>query len=332
MQNFRNYYEILGIPTDATSEEIKKAFRRLARKYHPDVNPGDKTAEEKFKDINEAHEVLSDPSRRSQYDQFSRFWQKKGFNRQPAKASNFTTSFTRNGTGRTSNQDVDFRQFNDFNNFVEQLMGRRSPSRTATAPERASVRVNSSDAFRPGTSKTAYTIGSRPAPKDVEARLTLPLEKAYEGGLERIRLEDGRSLEVELPGGMVTNQRIRLKGQGIAGGSLLLIITVAPHPFFQLEGSDIVCQVPVTPAEAVLGGPIEVPTLDGRVKMNIPPGVRAGQRLRLANKGYPIEEVRGDQLVEIQIAVPKNPPPSVREIYEKLREIENFNPRRDLAI
>ena len=330
MQNFRNYYEILGIPTDASAEEIKKAFRRLARRYHPDVNPGDKTAEEKFKDINEAHEVLSDPSKRSQYDQFSQFWQKKGFSRQPAKASNLKTPFGRNGASRTSTQEVDYKQFSDFDRFVEQLLGRRSPSSTATVPERPGVRINSADAYRPGTTKTAYTVGSRPLPKDVEARLTLPLEKAYTGGLERIRLEDGRSLEVELPAGMVTGGRVRLKGQGIAGGNLFLIITVAPHPFFELEGSDIVCQLPLTPAEAVLGGPIEVPTLDGRVKMNVPPGVRSGQRLRLANKGYPIQGQRGDQLVEIQVIIPKTVSPEAKELYEQLRQIENFHPRRDL--
>ncbi len=332
MENFRNYYDILGIPTDATSEEIKKEFRRLARKYHPDVNPGDATAEEKFKDINEAHEVLSDPSRRSQYDQFSRFLKKKGSSRPSAKTSSVRKTFSRNGTSRAGTQEVDYDQFGDFNSFVDQLLGRRQSSRTATATERSSVRVNSSDAYKPGESKTAYTVNSRPTPKDIEALLTLPLEKAYTGGLERIRLEDGRSLEVELPAGMVTGQRVRLKGQGISGGSLFLVITVAPHAFFKLEESDIVCQIPVTPAEAVLGGPIEIPTLDGRVKINVPPGVRFGQRLRLANKGYPIDGERGDQLVEILVVIPKEISPTVRELYEKLREIEDFHPRRDLSI
>jgi curved DNA-binding protein len=332
MQNFRNYYEILGVPAEASSEEIKKVFRRLARQYHPDLNPGNKEAEEKFKDINEAYEVLSDLNKRSQYDQFSRFWQKKGFNKKAPKASNFrTTTSDRNGTGRTSTQEVDFSQFGDFNSFVDQLLGRRSSTRVAT--ERSGVRVNSSDAFRPGTTKTAYTVSPRSNPKDIEARLTLPLEKAYEGGRERIRLEDGRSLEVELPPGMVTGQRVRLKGQGVGGGNLFLKITVTPHPFFKLEGSDIVCQVPVTPSEAVLGGRIEVPTLDGRVKMTVPSGVRSGQRLRLAGKGYPrIDGVRGDQLVEIQIMVPREPNPQARELYEKLRQIENFNPRLDLPV
>jgi len=341
MQNFRDYYEILGLPTDASSEEIKKAFRRLARQYHPDLNPGDETAEEKFKDLGEAYEVLSDPNKRSQYDQFSRFWKKKGFARKPAKAPSFRTTGDndgtirdRNGTGRSSTQEVDFSQFGDFNSFVEQLLGRRpSAKAAATAPERSSVRVNSSDAFRPGTTKTSYTVSSRSNPKDVEARLTLPLEKAYEGGRERIRLEDGRSLEIDMPAGMVTGQRVRLKGQGIGGGNLYLKITVAPHPFFQLEGSDILCQLPVTPSEAVLGGAVEVPTLDGRVKMTVPSGVRSGQRLRLAGKGYPtVNGDRGDQLVEIQILVPKEPNPQARELYEKLRQIENFNPRLDLPI
>ncbi len=332
MENFRNYYDILGIPTDATSEEIKKEFRRLARKYHPDVNQGDATAEEKFKDINEAHEVLSDPKKRSQYDQFSKFLKKKGTSRPSAKTASVRNTFTRNGTSRTSTQEVDYDQFGDFNSFVEQLLGRRQSSRPATATQGSSVRVNSSDAYKPGGSKTAYTVNSRPTPKDIEARLTLPLEKAYLGGLERIRLEDGRSLEVELPTGMVTGQRVRLKGQGIAGGSLFLVITVAPHAFFKLEESDIVCRIPVTPAEAVLGGPIEIPTLDGRVKINVPSGVRFGQRLRLANKGYPIDGERGDQLVEILVVIPKEISPTVRELYEKLREIDDFHPRRDLSI
>jgi curved DNA-binding protein len=338
MENFRNYYEILGVSPEASSEEIKKAFRRLALQYHPDRNPGDKTAEDKFKDISEAYEVLYNADKRSQYDKLGHFWQKQGFNRKTAAAASYRAAGDNsNGTRRNGNRSAtaedDYSQFADFNSFVDQLLGRRQTSRVATTAERSSTRVNSSNAFRPGTTKTAYTVSPRANRKDIEAYLTLPLEKAYEGGRERIRLEDGRALEIDLPAAMVTGQRVRLKGQGIAGGDLYLKITVAPHPFFRLEGSNVVCQLPVTPSEAVLGGPVEVPTLDGRVKMNVPSGVQSGKRLRLAGKGYPTPDGdRGDQLVEIQVIVPPNPNPQARELYEKLRQVENFNPRLDLPV
>ena len=312
MQDFRDYYQILKVPADASSEEIKKSFRRLARQYHPDLNPNDKVAEEKFKAIGEAYEVLSDPNKRSEYDQFTRYHQQKGNKRKSPK-----------GTSRNDERNYD--EFGNFREFVDDLMGRDSR------------RVETSDAFRPTSTKTARTI-PRPVPKDVEARLTLPLEKAYSGGRERIRLEDGRSLEVDLPSGMLSNQRVRLKGLGINGGSLYLKITVAAHPTFVVEGYDISYQLTVSPLEAVLGGAVEVPTLDGRVKMNLPNGLRSGQRLRLAGKGYPDENSdrlrsgcrnRGDQLIEIQIVAPKEISPEEKELYGKLQAITTFNPRQD---
>ncbi|MEA5513532.1 J domain-containing protein [Nodularia sp. UHCC 0506] len=326
LQNFRDYYEILGITKDASGEEIKKVYRRLARQYHPDLNPGNKEAEEKFKDIGEAYEVLSDTARRSQYDQFSRYWKQKGFvNNKAPKAKTWAGS----SNGRSSTKDVDPGQFNDFESFINQVVGvgnrkdtRKSGSSTKTDP------------FRSPKSRVEYTVPKNPprtSRRDIEARLTLPLEKAYQGGKERIRLEDGRSLEVNMPPAMVTGQTIRLRNQGINGGDLYLKITVEPHRLFKLDGFNIFCQVPVTPCEAVLGGQVEAPTLDGPVKMTIPPGVRTGQRLRLANKGYPGENgKRGDQLVEIQIVMPKNITSEERELYEKLREIESFKPRANL--
>ena len=322
MQDFRNYYDILGVARDATVDEIKKAFRRLARQFHPDLNPGDKQAEDKFKDINEAYEVLSDPTKRAQYDQFGKFWQQRGFKGgQPPK-----TSRDWDGRGDRVGDDVDFAEFADFNSFVDQLLNRRAGKETSPP------RTNTRDYYQPGTTKTTYTV-PRATRRDAEARLAVPLEKAYTGGQERIRLEDGRSLEVNMPPGMVTGQRIRLKGQGVAGGDLYLKIDVAPHPFFRLEGADIQCLLPVTPSEAVLGGALEVPTLDGLVKMTIPAGVRTGQRLRLAAKGYPTANGRrGDQIVEIQIMVPRDPSPQERELYEKLRQLETFDPRADLSV
>ncbi|MFN5513312.1 MAG: DnaJ C-terminal domain-containing protein, partial [Cyanobacteriota bacterium] len=146
---------------------------------------------------------------------------------------------------------------------------------------------------------------------------------------ERIRLEDGRSLEVEMPGGMTDGQRIRLQSQGLNGGDLYLKISISPHPWFELRGTDIVCQVPLTPSEAVLGGGVEVPTLDGLVKMTVPKGVKPGQRLRLAQKGYPDGRgQRGDQLVEIQIALPPEPTEAELAQYQALRQLETYNPRR----
>jgi curved DNA-binding protein len=317
MQNFRNYYAILGVSRDATIDEIKKSFRKLARQYHPDMNPGDKTAEEKFKDLGEAYEVLSDPSKRAQYDNYSSFWKQSGFQ----GAANWAkTAWGNRADAKTATEDMDFGQFGDFNSFVDELLNRR----TETAP-------SSRDPYRPGTKKTAYTV-SRTSPRNAEANLTVPLERAYTGGRERIRLEDGRSLEVNMPPGMVTGQKIRLRGQGVAGGDLFLNIDVPPHPFFHLDGADIYCQLPITPTEAVLGGPIEVPTLDGLVKMMIPPGVRSGQKLRLGGKGYPIDDERGDQIVEIQIVAPRDLTPQERDLYEKLRQLETFNPRANLPV
>lgn len=323
MQNFRNYYDILGVARDASIDEIKKAYRRLARQYHPDLNPGNKAAEEKFKDLSEAYEVLGDTTKRSQYDEFGNFWKRPGF--QGGGGGKGGRAWGKSGGAATA--DVDFGEYRNFNDFVDQLLNRRAPSAASSPPP--------NDYYRPGTSKTSYTVPSstpRPTRRDAEARLTVPLEKAYSGGRERIRLEDGRSLEVNMPAGMVTGQRIRLKGQGVSGGDLYLKIEVSPHAFFKLEGADVVCQLPITPSEAVLGGAIEVPTLDGLVKMTVPGSVRSGQRVRLKNKGYPAGGDRGDQIVEIQIVVPKEISSEERELYEKIRRLENFNPRANLPV
>ncbi len=323
LQNFRDYYEILGVSKDAPNEDIKKSYRRLARQYHPDLNPGNKAAEEKFKDVNEAYEVLSDPAKRAQYDQFSVFWKQNGFaGSKPSSRKGWNPQ----ANGR--NQDVNPAKYDNFDTFIDQVFGVKNKTTSSDT-----ANTTKTDPFRTPRTKVSYTPNSRPTRRDIEARLTLPLEKAYQGGLERIRLEDGRSLEVNMPPGMVTGQTIRLRNQGISGGDLYLKITVQQHHIFKLDGSDIFCQVPITPCEAVLGGQVEAPTLDGLVKMTIPPGVRSGQRLRLEGKGYPNEKgKRGNQLVEIQIITPapKNISSQERELYEKLREIETFKPRNDL--
>ncbi|MEO1431012.1 MAG: J domain-containing protein [Cyanobacteria bacterium J06632_19] len=326
LQNFRDYYEILGVSKDAPNDEIKKSYRRLARQYHPDLNPGNKTAEEKFKDVNEAYEILSDPGKRAQYDQFSVFWKQNGF---AGSKSSPRKGWNQGNGGRTSS-DVNPGKYDNFDTFIDQVFGVKNKGNKSST---TSANTPKTEPFRTQRSKVSYTANTRQTRRDIEARLTLPLEKAYQGGLERIRLEDGRSLEVNMPPGMVTGQTIRLRNQGIGGGDLYLKITLQTHHIFKVDGNDIYCQVPITPCEAVLGGQVEAPTLDGLVKMTIPPGVRSGQRLRLEGKGYPNEKgKRGNQLVEIQIITPspKNISSEERQLYEKLRLIETFKPRKDL--
>jgi curved DNA-binding protein len=335
MQDIRNYYELLGVKRDASADDIKQSFRRLARKYHPDLNPGDKTAEDKFKAISEAYEVLSDRSKRSQYDKFAGFWRK-----------NRTRATPNNNPPRDRSNDED--EFSDdFNTFIDRLLGRKKESsngnnsteRTSRSDAQTTRNSRTNERRNPresGSSDRNSNSESQPLlrPKNLEAELTLPLEKAYLGGRERITIqEDGRSLEVDMPPGMIPGQKIRLRGQGIAGGDLYLKINVSQHQFFRLEGVNVYCQLPVTPAEAVLGGFVEVPTLDGLVKISLPPSITSGQKLRLAGKGFPGDDGRrGDQLLEIQIVVPKNLLPAERELYQKLLEIESFNPRLDLTV
>ena len=334
MQDIRNYYELLGVKRDASADEIKQSFRQLARKYHPDLNPGDKAAEDKFKDISEAYEVLSDQSKRSQYDKFTGFW-RKNRTKAPANAP-------REPRDRSSDED-DFSD--DFNTFIDRLLGRKKESgggdnlrdRGSRSDVQSDRNARNNERRNPRESResdrNSFTEPQRRLnPKNLEAELTLPLDKAYLGGRERITIqEDGRSLEVDMPPGMMSGQKIRLRGQGLAGGDLYHKINVSPHPFFKIEGINLYCQLPVTPAEAVLGGFVEVPTLDGLVKISLPQSIISGQKLRLAGKGFPGDDgKRGDQLLEIQIVVPKSLLPAERELYEKLRSIESFNPRLDL--
>ncbi len=347
MQNFRDYYQILGVAPDSSAEEIKRAYRGLARQYHPDVNPGDKAAEEKFKLLGEAYGVLSDADKRQQYEQYSRYWNQKG------------KSWGKKA--RRANKDADYSAFEDFDNFVEQLLkqhqapdqsvSRWVANQSATDSERPTSKAASrSEADRSGADRapdrqpskqvpeperqqrpTYRRQAASPSRRDAEADLTVPLEKAYAGGRERVRLEDGRSLEVNMPPGMVTGQRIRLKGQGIDGGNLYLRIEVEPHDYFTLQDGDVYCRLPLTPSEAVLGGTIAMPTLGGSVNMMIPPAVQPRQRLRLTGKGYPIGQgLYGDQIVEIDVVMPITLDDEEKALYQELRNIERFNPRAGL--
>ncbi|WP_017298207.1 DnaJ C-terminal domain-containing protein [Nodosilinea nodulosa] len=312
MENFRNYYDILGVPREATFSDIKQAYRKLARQYHPDLNPGDQDAEDQFKLLSEAYTVLSDDEKRAQYEKFSEYWQQEGFKKGQGK-SGVGDIFS----GRISLEDFGFGEFPDFNAFVDQLLNRRPSSRRSASDD--------------AESSVSPTYGATAGRRDAEADLTIPLEKAFRGGRERIRLEDGRSLEVNMPAGMVTGQRIRLRGQGIGGGNLYLRIQVDPHPFYTLQGNDVYCRVPITPSEAALGSTIDIPTLDGPVRTTLPHGAQTGQIIQLPGRGYLVgQERRGDQIVELEVVVPTGLSDREKALYEELRQTERFRPRADL--
>ncbi len=327
--NFRDYYALLGVNKNASADDIKKAYRRLARKYHPDLNPGDKTAESKFKEITEANEVLSDPEKRSQYDRFGQYWKQSEQPRPNARS-------TPNQAPRNPNSDfngVDFGQYNNFDDFVNELLGRfnnsnnPNPAGAKTASARATGTSTSTDNFNSSTSTSGSMGGDR------EASISLSLTEAFKGVQKSFNLGN-EIVKVRIPGGAKAGSRIRVRGKGNINnlnnqrGDLYLTVELQPHPFFVLDGEQLTCEVPITPDEAVLGAQIEIPTPDGMVTVNVPAGVRSGQSLRLRGKGWanPRGE-RGDQLAKIVIATPKNISDAERDLYEKIRTTRSSNPR-----
>jgi curved DNA-binding protein len=314
--DFKDYYAILGVSKTATPEEIKRDYRKLARKYHPDLNPGDKDAEAKFKDLNEANEVLSDPERRQKYDQFGQYWNQGGQSGspQPGRASSVSTE--------------DFDQYGDFDSFINDLLGGmrgRSRRRTHTDQTGTGGFDDFGDGFR----------SQAPAP-DTEAAIALTFSEAFHGVQKRLQLDDEK-INVRIPAGAKPGSRIRIKGKGRPSpfsqqrGDLYLTIEVLPHPFFRFEGDDLVCDVPLRPDEAVLGAQIKVPTPDGSVTMKVPKGVRAGQSLRLRGKGWTLPKGgRGDLFAKLQIITPQDLSPIEQEYYEKIQANASSNPRTQL--
>lgn len=328
--NFRDYYALLGVAKNASTDDIKKAYRRLARKYHPDLNPGDKTAEAKFKEITEANEVLSDADNRSQYDRFGQYWKQSA---EPPKANTRTTTTNTHSTNNDFN-GVDFGQYNNFDDFVNELLGRfgntnnPNPAGTKAGSSRSTSTSTSGGDFNAGGANGAGNLGG-----DREASISLSLSEAFKGVQKSFNLGT-ETVKVRIPGGAKAGSRIRVRGKGHLNtytkqrGDLYLTVELQPHAFFTLEGEQLTCEVPITPDEAVLGAQIEIPTPDGLVMVNVPAGVRSGQSLRLRGKGWtnPRGE-RGDQLAKIAIATPKNVTGTERELYEKIRSVRTVNPR-----
>ncbi|MDJ0636647.1 MAG: DnaJ C-terminal domain-containing protein [Xenococcaceae cyanobacterium MO_188.B29] len=327
--DFKDYYQILGVSKTATPEEIKKAYRKLARKYHPDLNPGDKTAEQRFKEINEAQEVLSDPEKRSKYDRFGQYWQQAAAGT-PSSGAGFGA------------EGFEFSQYGSFDDFINELLGRFGGTAGSDSSGRR-VYTYRTSTTSPGTrgfggfEDIFGSSGVQDIPaSDTEAAITLPFSEAFHGTQKRLQL-DGETIKVRIPPGAKPGSRIRIKGKGQISpfsqqrGDLYLTIDLQPHPLFKFEGDNIICEVPVTPEEAALGTEIKIPTPDGSVTMKVPPGVDSGQSLRLRGKGW--RDAKGkcsDQIVKLKIVTPKELTTQERECYEKLRQASSFNPRRSI--
>lgn len=323
--DFKDYYAVLGVNKTASADEIKQAFRRLARKYHPDVNQGDKSAESKFKEVNEAYEVLSDPEKRRKYDQFGQYWNRVGAgNGAGGWSPNMGTDFS----------GFDFSQYGSFDEFINELLGRFGGGAPSGRQRTYNYRTS------PGSSGfgnyTDFTPPGGAAGSDLEATISLTLSEAFHGGQRTLKVGN-EEIKVRIPPGAKPGSRMTIRGKGGVSsygsqrGNLYLKVELQPHPFFKFEGDNLSCEVPITPDEAVLGASIEVPTPDGTVNMNIPAGIRSGQTLRLRGKGWqnPKGE-RGDQLVRVMIVPPTNLSPTEREYYEKLRDNRSFDPRSSL--
>ncbi len=338
--NFRDYYAILGVPKNASVDDIKKAYRRLARKYHPDLNPGDKAAEAKFKEITEANEVLSDVDKRSQYDRFGQYWKQAEQTKPSSRSTSSSTTSPGSNNSTTDFSGFDFGQYNNFDDFVNELLGRfnnpttqtSSGTKTTSTRTTTSTGVGFDDVNTSTNTTTTGNIGS-----DREATISLTLIEAFNGTQKSFNLGT-ETIKVRIPGGAKSGSRIRVRGKGNVNsynkqrGDLYLTVELQPHPFFRLDGEQLVCEVPITPDEAVLGAQIEIPTPEGMVTVNVPPGVRSGQSLRLRGKGWTNPRGdRGDQLAKIVIATPKNITPTERDLYEQIRTARTSNPRNHFA-
>jgi len=310
---FRDYYETLGVSKTASEDEIRSAFRKLARKYHPDVAKDKKTAEEKFKQINEAYEVLGDPEKRRKYDQLGEHWnQPGGFQPPPQWGAGQPGGGARWGSGENGGVEFEFGG-TGFSDFFEAFFG-GGRGRSAFGEF--------------GQRETMAERGN-----DVEADIMVTLEEAYHGSKRQVSLRRAGSkktetYQVRIPRGVREGQRIRLAGQGEAGegggksGDLFLRVRLARHPDFSVEGNDLVHEVKIAPWQAVLGDQLIVPTLEGNARLKLPPGTQGGQRFRLRERGLPgVSGPRGDLYVVVQIALPKKLTEREREIWEQLARL-----------
>ena len=318
---FKDYYTTLGIEKTATQDEVKRAYRKLARKFHPDVNKAP-DAEKRFKEVGEAYEVLQDTEKRAAYDKFGSNWQAgQDFDPPPDWDNNFEFQ----GGGYT---EADSSQFSDF---FESLFGRQSE-------------FNQQEQFG-GRQSGYYNKG-----QDLHAKISISLEDSFNGSKQSLVLQrptvdanghvrtTPHTLNVTIPKGVIEGQRIRLEGQGAAGshnganGDLYLEISLTDHPFFTVDKRDILLTLPIAPWEAALGATVPVPTLGGTVELKIPPGSQTGKKMRLKGRGIASSKMSGDQYVTLAVIVPTPENDTQRELYESMKEAMPFNPRSSLGV
>ncbi len=370
-----DYYSILGISRSAKDSDIKKAYRRLARRYHPDVNPGDKSAEERFKRIQQAYDVLSDSKKRSLYDQYGFYsdnlkdrpphadsgfsgWHSQGFDFSGmggggAGQSNFRDIFSEifggsskaSASGPEKGDDLEHHLNISFIESIEGMSARLMVDRYESCR-------TCSGSGRDPTAKEQVCSRCQGAGVEVKSDGIMQFSTTCRacggtgrtggacsacGGSGRVQVQE--NITVRIPPGVDTGYRMRVPRKGNSGrhggppGDLYLIITVRPHHFFRRDGNDILCSLPITVTEAALGTKIEVPTLDGKSVLRIPPGTQSGQKFRLRGKGAPSlrGEVRGNQIVEVRVVVPKIADERSKEILRELARLNPEDPRADIA-
>jgi curved DNA-binding protein len=315
---YKDYYEILGVPRTAKDDEIKKSFRKLARLHHPDVAKDKKKSEEKFKEINEAYEVLSDPEKRKKYDELGANWKSGAEFRPPPGYGGFPGGQTFRG-GRSMNADEFETRFGGtgFSDFFEQIFGSRM--RGAGGGFGRGTQFDEADPAERG--------------RDVEGDIMVTLEEAARGSVRSVSVRHGSRTEthqVKIPAGVTEGQRLRLTGKGEHGsgggasGDLYLRVRLAKHPDFDVEDHNLIYEAELVPWEAALGAEISVPTLTARLNIKIPAGTQSGQKLRVRGRGLP---PAGDLIVVTKIVVPVKMPDMEKKLWEQLKRESKFNPR-----